>query len=728
MRALCLLILCLPLATKGQFTYSLDHSIPVSNQSGDALDLAWLGGINAAQINKMDLDGDGVEDLVIFDRMANKIITLRAEGTRYVPAPEYESLFPEGVTNWLLLRDYNCDGRKDIFTGDAAGIKVYTNVSTSDHLQWEPYLFETGFEDSYSHVVLTENPATEIKVNVQLQYDDMPTVADIDGDGDLDILNIQYLGHTIEFHRNMRVENDLPCDVMEFRRETQSWGSVRECECGVFAFNGQGCPPHAGRTEHAGGKSLFVGDLNGDDAPDILISEADCTRLYAMFNEGTAHAPVFNSFSLFPANQPVNFFIFPAAFYEDVDFDGVKDLIASPNLFSKEYLNTLFDRSVWFYKNTGTSSEPTFSLVRQNFLQNEMIDVGDNAVPALIDIDGDGDDDLLISSNSSTTFISRIVLFENIGSSAAPAFRLTDDDFLGFSQSRYYNLKIQFIDFDGNGTTDLLFTGTNLDTRATHLYFLSNNSRSHLDFSKSIPAQVPFALTYSENLHIVDLNGDGLPDILAGRSEGNLEYWRNTGVAGTPAFILEVENYLGFDSSPLRQNLTASVADLDSDGLADLIVGDNNGTLTIISGFLENPASVTDIIYNPITSTHTPKNLGGQVWTTVANLFNATRPVIVVGNGLGGVHILRHDEGVTLPEDPVISVYPNPVSARGVINIEVDRTCTMEVLSIIGQQVSDPILVRPYRPNTFTPSLPPGIYIMKFTASRKTYTRRFVVH
>src|SRR5690606_20077328 len=122
----------------------------------------------------------------------------------------------------------------------------------------------------------------------------------------------------------------------------------------------------------------------------------------------------FNSFSLFPANQPVNFCIFPAAFYEDVDFDGVKDLIASPNLFSKEYLNTLFDRSVWFYKNTGTSSEPTFSLVRQNFLQNEMIDVGDNAVPALIDIDGDGDDDLLISSNSSTTFISRIVLFENI--------------------------------------------------------------------------------------------------------------------------------------------------------------------------------------------------------------------------------------------------------------------------------------------------------------------------
>src|SRR5690606_24588753 len=188
------------------------------------------------------------------------------------------------------------------------------------------------------------------------------------------------------------------------------------------------------------------------------------------------------------------------------------------------------------------------------------------------------------------------------------------------------NLKIQFIDFDGNGTTDLLFTGTNLDTRATHLYFLSNNSRSHLDFSKSTPVQIPFALTISENLHIVDINGDGLPDILAGRSEGNLEYWRNSGIVGAPSFTLEEENYMGFDSSPLRINLAASVADLDSDGLADLIVGDSNGALTIISGFLEDPASATDIIYNPIIETYTRKNLGGQVWTAVANLFNATRP------------------------------------------------------------------------------------------------------
>src|SRR5690606_1324342 len=137
---------------KAQFTYCLEQNVPVSNIDGEPLALPWLGGLNAAQINTMDLDGDGRDDLVLFDRMANKVIALRAEENRYVPAPEYESFFPEGITNWLLLRDYNCDGTKDIFTGDILGIKVYKNVSTSERLQWEPYLFDTGFDGPGSHV------------------------------------------------------------------------------------------------------------------------------------------------------------------------------------------------------------------------------------------------------------------------------------------------------------------------------------------------------------------------------------------------------------------------------------------------------------------------------------------------------------------------------------------------------------------------------------------------
>jgi hypothetical protein len=78
---------------------------------------------------------------------------LVASDNRFISAPEYEALFPDGIYNWMLLRDYNCDGKKDIFTGDVLGMKVYMNTTTSPgRLEWQPHLFNTGFPDSKSAV------------------------------------------------------------------------------------------------------------------------------------------------------------------------------------------------------------------------------------------------------------------------------------------------------------------------------------------------------------------------------------------------------------------------------------------------------------------------------------------------------------------------------------------------------------------------------------------------
>ena len=155
-RLICLAALILPLGTQAQFTYFMDHAVPVEGLDGKALSVAWAGGLNAAQFNTIDLNGDGAEDLVLFDRMANKVITFVSTENRYLPAPAYENMFPSEITNWLLLRDYNCDGKKDIFTGDALGIKVYTNISDGDGLAWEQYLFATVFPRDKSQVLLTE--------------------------------------------------------------------------------------------------------------------------------------------------------------------------------------------------------------------------------------------------------------------------------------------------------------------------------------------------------------------------------------------------------------------------------------------------------------------------------------------------------------------------------------------------------------------------------------------
>ncbi len=323
--------------------------------------MPWAGGLNAAQYSTMDVDLDGREDIVVFDRMASKVITFLNTGSQYLYAPQYENSFPDGITNWLLLRDYNCDGKKDIFTGDILGMKVYTNVTQTDSKgpQWEPYLFYSGDGNTPSKVLLTEGFSGLI--NLQLQFDDLPAIVDADGDGDLDIFTVQFVGNgTIEFHENITTK----CDTLKFKRITRTWGGVTECTCGNFSFNNQPCPT---RTEHAGGKGLPAIDATGDGQMDIMLSEATCTTMSLLANDATLFDAVVSSSSLFPGSRPVALVIYPAAYYEDVDFDGVKDLITTPNVYLNNCFNSDFEHSNWFYKTPAPMQHPRSTWCAQTF-------------------------------------------------------------------------------------------------------------------------------------------------------------------------------------------------------------------------------------------------------------------------------------------------------------------------------------------------------------------------
>jgi len=101
----------------------------------DTLANPWAGGLSAAQFSTCDLDLDGKQDLVIFDRADHKVSTYLNKGVsgtvKYEYAPVYEKFIPRS-TGWMLFRDYNCDGKKDIFIGYPGGIRVYKNISYDD--------------------------------------------------------------------------------------------------------------------------------------------------------------------------------------------------------------------------------------------------------------------------------------------------------------------------------------------------------------------------------------------------------------------------------------------------------------------------------------------------------------------------------------------------------------------------------------------------------------------
>ncbi|MGE0589983.1 MAG: FG-GAP-like repeat-containing protein [Cyclobacteriaceae bacterium] len=725
------LSLSLPLHAWSQFTYVSDQSIPVE-ADGKQLALPWAGGLNSTQFNTMDLDQDGDKDLVIFDRASNKVATFLNSSGQYLYHPEYEPLFPKEITRWLLIRDYNCDGLEDIFTAQSLGIIVFKNTTQPGQpLSWEKQKFFRSTTSSFSDVILTSSSPTS-QTNILPGTNDIPNITDVDGDGDLDIVNMKFVNpFAAQFQQNMSMEKYGTCDSLEYVQTSSRWGDWEECNCGEFGF-GEGCNASGGRTNHSVGKSLLVIDATGDNQKDLFFSEEGCPFLFLLENDGTTANPDFNSASTFPQFTPAIMPAFPAAFYEDVNFDGKPDLIVSPAVYARTGLNNPFTNSVWLYRNTGSTASPSFTFEKNNFLQDEMIEVGDYAYPAFVDFDGDGDQDMFIGNYGNQQFVGVITFFENVGTPAAPSFRKVSDDFLGLSGLTQYSLKPQFIDINSDGKMDLAFTLADPTRFISNLYYILGNSTGSLDFSGQQVIYSGFNMGPNENLLLEDIDQDGKVDILLGDATGALQYFRNTGNGNTFTFTLEDPEFMGLGQSITRTNLNTSVADLDNDGLADLIIGDQSGNITIYGDFRgtrNSPQPISNIIFDPFTDSYINRNLGARIKPVPVNLFNSDKSALAVGTVTGGMIILRNDGGQALPDEPEIVIYPNPLPRDEKLNVKTDRNVLIQVFSIMGQKLSEPIFVAGGQPRALEiRGLAPGIYIARFTIGNRTFGRKFVVH
>ena len=155
----------------------------------------------------------------------------------------------------------------------------------------------------------------------------------------------------------------------------------------------------------------------------------------------------------------------------------------------------------------------------------------------------------------------------------------------------------------------------------------------------------------------------------------------------------------------------------------DLVVGDQSGKVGVISNFntIVSGEAVPEfkLIYNELTETYSDKNLGGKIWPVVVNLFNTNKPAVVVGNGLGGIHVLKNDEGAYLPDRPEVQLFPNPVDQKEQLTVRVDRYGTMQIVSVLGQQLSKPVVLRANEIHHYTlPPLAAGLYLLKFSAGK----------
>src|SRR5688572_8174181 len=416
--------------------------LPVT-ENGNHLKLAWAGGMQAPQFSKIDLNNDGILDLVVFDRYDYQLLPFLNSGhvsdTAYTFAPQYAGFFPPDLKEYVLFEDYNCDGKPDLFTaGQFDEMRVFKNVSTGSQLAFQ----------------LVKNRLQATNAQIAIPSADIPALSDVDNDGDLDILAFTSGSDFVSFFRNNRVENGQTCaaDTLSFTRATSCWGRFQEdfftssISLNAACSSMRQTNPN-GKTQLHAGSTLLVLDADNDGDKDAVVGDISGSNLTFLQNGGTtALANMTSQNTSWPPANPVNLYVFPASFYLDVNNDGIKDLVVAPNNGgdggSKNF------EQVHYYRNLGTNNNPNFIFQKSNFLNGEMIEVGASAASTFSDYDRDGDLDLFVGNDNYTITAlnskAQLAIYQNIGTSAAPNYNLVTRDYLTLSNRNLVSITPTF--------------------------------------------------------------------------------------------------------------------------------------------------------------------------------------------------------------------------------------------------------------------------------------------
>lgn len=631
----------------------------------------WAGGVNAPQFSIIDLDHDGLEDLFVFDRTGNTILTFLNIGTpnnsKYIHAPQYQKNFPS-LSYWAFLIDYNCDGIKDIFTSFDNGLAIYKGK------------LDGGNNMSFDLITTVPKAGTSTFL---IPKDNLPSFIDVNNDGDIDALYFESGGGYINYYENQSKELFNNCDSLIFELEERCWGKIFDASDMSVAMNIT-CPQKRNQEVEErlhSGNTICTLETNGDNAKEVLAGNISFPYLNLMMNGGDSlNALIIEQDTTFPSNSiSVNITNFPAAFNLDVDNDGLKDILAAPNAGNFSINNN----NVWFYKNTGTTNQAVFTFQTDSFLTKDMIDVGESAMPIFFDYNADGLLDLLIGNYTLKTPLSNttgITLFKNNGTFSNPSFDYITNNFTGLSV--FTDIKgffISFGDLDDDSDLDMVIGDGYGPVDGTVNYFENTagagNPANFIFKTAGVKDANGDLIDVGQNStpQLVDVNRDGKLDLVIGERNGNLNYYENTGTKSNPLFTLVTNSFGSVDvQNPMTGTgySTPFLTTLDATGKYYLLVGSEKGYLYLynnIDGNLLGSFTLIDTMFGGI-------NEGQRSSVSGADINNDGKIELVIGNQRGGIAIYSLDSFRTsiteisrLEFD--IMIFPNPFSNSTTIRL-----------------------------------------------------------
>jgi hypothetical protein len=293
----------------------------------------------------------------------------------------------------------------------------------------------------------------------------------------------------------------------------------------------------------------------------------------------------------------------PSIDFVDIDNDGDFDLFIGVQWGTQ-------NGRLYYYANEGTPEQPNMVYITDYF---ENIDVGDQSSPEFCDIDSDGDYDLFIGCDEGT-----IWFYENIGDSVNYDFQYVTNNYFNIDVG---NMSVpRFTDIDADGDFDLFVANesaayTNLPEG--DLVFYENVGTSfnpNFQFRTRQYLFMDLGATASPNC--VDIDNDGLYELLVATCSGRVVYFENTGIQTSPVYVYTDSAYLNL---MLSYQPVMSFGDLDADG--DLDFATTHGSF---SGYVQIFKNIGTIIQ--------PQFIFWQTVTTSA-----------IGSGFSGVDLCDID-------------------------------------------------------------------------------------
>ena len=531
-----------------------------------------------------DIDGDGDPDM--FTQKGASFIYHKNTGSRTNPTftkqegtnNPFNGFMSQGLNSLgssLELADIDNDGDLDMVMGEGlrGTISYYENIGSPDN---------PNFGENFIHVIAN---TADIIAGVT-------TLKDIDGDGGLDMFVGDITG-TIHYFENAGANTNPTV----FTKRTGADNPMNGLN-----FNDWSAPQLVD-FDNDGDNDLFVGNSPGGDDGFIFYFE----------NTGSSTNPVFTARvgNKNPMNGVTGWdYMRPSTV--DLDGDGDYDMFVGHH----------GSQAIYFETTRRLSSSYEEKTLDANPLSS--FDLGIFSAPALKDMDGDSDSDLVVGYTVDS--IGYLAYFENAGSISTPIFtQRTGAALNGLTVGTFPAPALEDINNDGDPD---MFVGT---SDGTIMYFENTGTPTSPTFAARTGTSNPMNSHNSGTAAaptLKDINGDGDFDMFVGTQAGNILYYENTGTPSNPIFASKTP-MSGLAVSGLILSRPV-LRDVDGDKDFDMFVGYHNG----IIHYFENTGTSTSPSFTQRLGENNPMNSYGKLVTeTIASptIDPETGVIMVVG-------------------------------------------------------------------------------------------------